>query len=787
MKSLVDYIGKHRDGFSIALVVLAIIGFVYPVLFGAKSYYYKDCQIWFYPLRTYLRDHLIRGTLPVWSPELGLGMPFLSAPGNSVFYPLNIILLLPAPACIGQFLIAHLMLAAVGTYAVLRNLGLRCHCAVFGALAYSLSGYLLSMMSHSGLYVMSIAWMPMIVWLGRRLILRRKAMDFALFGIALGLQILTGEFQGCLFTAALLAVFVVAKKDRRLSSFLILGAGAVYALVIAMPQLISTLNLLPTTSRAQGLEYSKVVEFSLHPLRIFELFVAGLYGDSIELSNYLAGFMVGKPYSVSPWFATAYCGSLCAIFAIVGLAQKSEKHRRWVTGVVILGLVSLFLAMGKHTPVFKAYYSVVPIASFFRYPAKFFALVTLCLSLVSAFGLESWLARRGTKRSNYLLATIWGSVAMFVLLAAWAAPSIAGALHARTPSIDINKAIALVKNACLLEGSLLVVLGASFFLAARRRPGWLDWMAPAMLYLQLAMMNHVIPVSIDTELYVEQPVLAGAVVAGTPEGEPPRLYVQSRQQMVFEKCLSSGSTVETASWRQAVLDLNIGINHGVSYNNAYVATRPPEVFKFWRQTHDIRAEILDLMSVKYAVFPRDYPGLDESAIERILTREFPCLTIYSSRRVLPVARPVRDVIKVAGIDEVLAKIRRPEVLKGTAALIDSLPKTDLPTGGKGLGKCVSKRQKAQVFETACDLPEESWVVVNIGYNPRLEATVDGEPSSLFRANGIVTSLRVPAGRHVVQIEYHEPLLGPGLMISFLAMLAGIVVIFVGFYRRKKER
>ena len=143
------------------LVCLGVTALAFPAAVLGRVFYLRDIQIFFYPSRLYLRQRLLEGDLPLWAPELQLGSPFLADPQNAVLYPPNLLLvLLPEPACVSQLLWAHLLLAAVGAYVLLRALDTGKAAAAFGAASYALGGYVLSML-WSGGYLLSIAWMPL--------------------------------------------------------------------------------------------------------------------------------------------------------------------------------------------------------------------------------------------------------------------------------------------------------------------------------------------------------------------------------------------------------------------------------------------------------------------------------------------------------------------------------------------------------------------------------------------------------------------------------------------------
>lgn len=73
---------------------------------------------------------------------------------------------------------------------------------------------------------------------------------------------------------------------------------------------------------------------------------------------------------------------------------------------------------------------------------------------------------------------------------------------------------------------------------------------------------------------------------------------------------------------------------------------------------------------------------------------------------------------------------------------------------------------------------ESFLVTSDTWYPGWQATVDGSPASIFRANYALRGVRVPAGRHIVRFEYRPKMLFAGMAISVfcLVILAGILAV-----------
>ncbi|MDH3296892.1 MAG: hypothetical protein OEM96_01260, partial [Gemmatimonadota bacterium] len=116
-----------------------------PVLVGGESFFSRDVAPFFYPMKHFLAESLGAGHLPLWNPWTAGGAPFFATLQPGVLYPGSLsLLLLPFPHSADGLVILHVVLAGAGWYVLLRHWGRSESAAAFGALAFMLGGYFLS-------------------------------------------------------------------------------------------------------------------------------------------------------------------------------------------------------------------------------------------------------------------------------------------------------------------------------------------------------------------------------------------------------------------------------------------------------------------------------------------------------------------------------------------------------------------------------------------------------------------------------------------------------------------
>ncbi len=169
--------------------------------------------------KTFIRQSLAAGEIPLWNPHQFGGIPFLAAGQQSALYPLSLLYyVLPLPAAYGWFTVVQLWLAGAFLYAFLRGLGVGRVGAALGGIVYELSGFFVI----SAVFPMIIgaaAWLPLILLmveftLRQRPALRGRPASIPWViggGIALGCNILAGHVEITYYVLLITAYYAGAR------------------------------------------------------------------------------------------------------------------------------------------------------------------------------------------------------------------------------------------------------------------------------------------------------------------------------------------------------------------------------------------------------------------------------------------------------------------------------------------------------------------------------------------------------------------------------------------------
>jgi hypothetical protein len=113
---------------------------------------------------------------------------------------------------------------------------------------------------------------------------------------------------------------------------------------------------------------------------------------------------------------------------------------------------------------------------------------------------------------------------------------------------------------------------------------------------------------------------------------------------------------------------------------------------------------------------------------------------------------------------------------------EPLPQPD-PAAGSGDVVAIS-REHPQAVDIQASLSSAGYLVLLDSFYPGWVATIDGQPSPVYRANYIGRAVFVPAGEHLVRFEYRPVSFRVGLGLALLAALL-IAIVAASRYRGAK--
>jgi len=330
-----------------------------------RVFAYGDFAELHYPMRSFVVSELRQGQLPLWDPYTLAGEPAAADTVLGVFYPLSwwqaAFPALPFWALEVEA-IAHLGLAGIFTFLLVRRLTGRAGAGLIAGIAFGVGGFLTSYPMLQLEILETAVWLPAGLWLLERALPERSLVKAALAGAVLGLGIVAGHPQTFLYAAYAVAAYLLFRARRlRLGWRFTLAAAVTVggaALGIGAVQWLPSLELLRLTPRIHW---------------TYEMLSRGF-----ALSE-LAGLVRPNPGQWSPLYVGLI--PLALALASVALDRRAEV---WFWAAVTA--IALVMSLGGNGPLYPLAYRIAPGFALFRQQERIAFLVSLSLAVLAGYG-----------------------------------------------------------------------------------------------------------------------------------------------------------------------------------------------------------------------------------------------------------------------------------------------------------------------------------------------------------------------------------------------------------------
>lgn len=440
-----------------------------------------DTYNYFYPYWDVRNDAFRAGELPLWTSELFMGAPLLANPQLGAYYPLNWLTTpFRAPLAITISILIHSALAGAGMLYLYRQVvGPGLLPALVAALIYSFSGHLGAHVEQINQF-QGLAWLPLLLALYHRALTsptRRR--DALLLCMALALQISCGHTQTVFISGIGLGLYGLGQslttgRSRRetAGALLTLAICVLLGALLALPQLLPSLELASLSNRGDGFGFVEATAFSLPP---------SLLGRAL-LPSY-EGQLFGE--------YNAYLGIIGMGLACWGILNGPRRQWTWI-GIAVIGLA---LALGRSNPIYWLL-AELPGFNLFRVPARFLALYSLGMALLAGMGINALLQGESAEPSP---ADRRRATAIVLIL---------GALVAATTFLLQPDPREVFGGTALTRASFVPWLLAlvALLIALRRRRRWMTILAVGGLLIELLLAANNLPYNdlAPPEVYLDQ-------------------------------------------------------------------------------------------------------------------------------------------------------------------------------------------------------------------------------------------------------------------------------------------
>jgi hypothetical protein len=265
-------------------------------------------------------------------------------------------------------------------------------------------------------------------------------------------------------------------------------------------------------------------------------------------------------------------------------------------------------------------------------------------------------------------------------------------------------------------------------------------------------------------------------------GEMPSPIVGLEQWTLVREDYPEVSRTPDLLWRLQVFDLpmitRVGTLGGFDGVNRASDNTLLRVLNIVPRDRAVR--ILRTFGTAYLIGPT---ALDTPDLEPLASTRGAPIFAYRVRQPAPPAYLASRLIAANSDLEAFNRMMAPDFRPGADVTVSELPagwakkEPDAP-GGVSVLEWQDERIRLQV-----STEKKSFLVLNEAHFPGWEASIDGEPSLILRANVLVRGVLVPPGRHTVDFSYRPMSFRVGLVISLLTLAAVLAVSFAPFVMR----
>ncbi len=726
------------------------------------------------------------GGFAQWNPYLFGGMPYIAAMHGDIFYPTFLMrMVMPTDAAMTWSFMLHLFLAGFFAYRFLRVSGYSFYPALFGGIAYMMSGQLASLVSpgHDGKLSVS-ALFPLALWMLTLGIRRGVRWSWGVLALAIGLAVLSPHpqlLQYLLLASAAYTIhiaasqfrsLVVPKRNTFLRMLMALGSVAV-GLAMGAIQYLPVREYVSWSPRAGGLsDYATAVSYAWPTKELFDVYLPQFTGmiDAYWGENAIH-------------LHSDYVGAIVLVLAGAAFFHLRTDPRR---GFIIFWsctlVIALLWALGGHTPFYRIPYAIIPGTKYFRAPATVFFVGTMALAVLSATGVERVLMR--ALPLKYVFA--WLGFALIV-----ATLGVLGILNdfaqALAPVEMIDYVIA--NKDAVVTGSLrsfAFVLFAVVVIVVYRKGRMplvaAGWSLAALAAIDSWTILHKYwvfsppaAITFQSDAAIEKikadPTLSRVVTLELEDNPNRDINLEGDGLMIHRIRSVLGYHGNQLGRYNELLEKDEGFRQIFNprvwqlLNIRYLLTNSADVDRYFPGAKWVIGPVRD--AAKTDVYLYKLPGenpygwvtatwvkaQDETALRTLFERSFD--------------------VRTAAIFAPDAPVSGADTLIGVPAP---------PAAAASVTRYGAGHVSLELSEPA---PAGSALVVSENYFPGWSATVDGKPAKLGRANFNLMGVQLPTGGRKVELSFDDVAYEQGKLITLLALALTLVLIAGGLIRERK--
>ncbi len=713
-----------------------------------------------YPWKFYSINSLKNGFFPLWNPYTFSGNPHFANLQSGVLYPVNIVFFIfPYIPAWSIYIVLQFVFLMIFTYLFLRQINLSKLASLFGAIAFSFSGFI-TVWAWYGNLGHALSFLPLVFYLIEKIFRNPKWYLFPILILALVLSIFAGYIQYVMYIYLLSFAYILSRyltqEKKKIKVLIPLILCFIVAGLIGAVQLFPVFELVSYSLRSTY-SYQVLLERLMPPESVVTLLIPDFFGNPATMNYFLrGGSSLERASSIGVW---------PLIFVIVAVFSKKTFFRNYFLISALVIYVSVL--------------SIIPIAYFHSIgipflstgiPTRALSIFCFCMSILSAIGLNSLITKEVDKKTFIKILIVF----MIIFLGLWIVTFVNPDPHM------------LVSRRNLILPTLIFTVGSFLFLLKIKKNMFYIFiilLTIAELFYYFQKFNSFVPAS-----YIYPPSQITEKLRSIQGIDRFWGYgsgnIDSNFQLVEKNYTTAGY--------DAIFSKRYGEFTAASINGTIPAEVPRSVADIVGgygvndlKQNPYRQRALDIAGVRYVLNKKEDKGLD-SAFD---TRKYDLIwedggwQIYLNKNVVPRAMLVGDYKIVKKKEDIIKNIYSLSLNpKETVILEEKILGGDIKKDATA--KVIVKKYNPNNILMQTESKEDQLLYISDNYFPGWHAVVDGVESKIYRANYTFRAIPIKSGRHTVYLYYLPDSFKIGLFVSILSLVCLILsCLFVTITKR----
>ena len=326
---------------------------------------------------------------PFWTSVDALGAPFFADCQTGSISPFNILFsFFSVGFTFNLTIILHYVFAGFGTYIFLKKWNCAFEVALFGAIAFMFSGFLITNKEILALGF-GACYLPWFLVAVESILSNKSRIGFLSLIFLIFLQFIDGHVQIFLYTGYFIFAYsffrVFILNDDKIKKIIIVSLGFILGILLL------SISFFPATQLAN---------LSLRSASSFAFACQGQLDSFFELFSMIFPYIEGPAWSTSSIYETVgkqvnvfrtvilYSGIAPLFLALAGLIWAQNKNNKKVIAFfIIAALLCIALSLGNNIPFLK-FACFLPGIKTFRQPHRCIFILNFCVAVAGAISLN---------------------------------------------------------------------------------------------------------------------------------------------------------------------------------------------------------------------------------------------------------------------------------------------------------------------------------------------------------------------------------------------------------------